>query len=50
MRSFAARDGSDLDWAGALMQAQHYDDVRAIRNFVDAYAKGLKRRGRRRGK
>ncbi len=42
-----ARDGSDWDWAGALIIAEHIDDTRFMRNFAEAYAGAMKKAGRR---
>lgn len=39
-----AHDGTDYDWAGALIVSEFLDDVRFIRGFVEAYAKALKKR------
>jgi hypothetical protein len=48
MRAFLARDGTDWDWAGALMVTDAFDNLHYLRRFAEAYAKGLKRTGRRR--
>jgi len=44
IRAFAARDGTDLDWAGALLVTEAMDDLRFVRSFLEAYAKANKRR------
>jgi hypothetical protein len=47
LRSFAAADDSDWDWAGALRVAEFLDDVSFIRSFAEAYAAALKKQGRK---
>jgi hypothetical protein len=43
-----ARDGTDLDWAGALMVSDMLDDLKACRQILEAFAKGAAKGGRRR--
>lgn len=43
-----AGDGSDYDWAGALMVADALDDMKYLRGFAQGYANGLKKQARRR--
>lgn len=44
LRAFVAHDDSDDDWAGALILAEHLDDVRFVRSFLEAYAKANRKR------
>jgi hypothetical protein len=43
-------DGSDYDWAGALMVADLLDDIQFLRKFAQAYAKAMGRRGGKNGR
>jgi len=46
LRAFRDADGSDLDWAGALMISEAFEDIGFIRSFTEAYAKSMKKRRR----
>jgi len=42
-----AQDGSDRDWAGALIVADALGDLKAIRGFLESVGKKGRRRRRR---
>jgi hypothetical protein len=46
LRAFLRSDGSDYDWAGALMIAELLDDIQYIRKFAQSYAKAMGRKAR----